>query len=156
MSNSVNIDLLTSKFPGKVEKLELQPAQDAVLVDKSIIREFMQFLKDEKSLDLDYLFCLSAVDQEEYLEVVYHLGSTIEHYKLAVKVKLPSENPSIDTICDIYRAANWYEREIWELYGIDIINHPDLRLLLLPEDWNEGAPMRRGWTGSDFIIMPEP
>lgn len=156
MSNSVNIDAITSRFPGKVEKLELQPAQAAVLVDKSIIRDFMKFLREDKELAFDYLYCLSAVDWEEYLEVVYHINSTAKHHKLVVKVKLPTENPVIDTISDIYRAADWYEREIWELFGIDVRNHPDLRQLLLPDNWDEGPPMRRGWTGSDFVIMPEP
>ena len=149
------VQALVAAFPDKVSELELSPRQDAVLVDRAIVRDFFQHLKDDEKFRFDYLSCLSGVDAVEYLEVVYHIFSTVTKKKLTVKVKLPLENPEIDTIYDIYRAANWYERELWELFGIDIKGHPDLRLLLLPEDWDQGNPMRKGWTGDDFVVMPE-
>jgi len=156
MSDSAKlIDIITEAFPGKVTKLELSPEQDAVLVEPTAVRDFFSYLKDNDNTKFDYLSSLSGVDAVEHLEVVYHISSTVNGHKLTVKVKLPTENAAIDTICDIYRAADWFEREICELYGIDIRNHPDLRPLLLPEDWDEGPPMRKGWTGRDFIVKPE-
>ncbi len=149
------VESLIVAFPGKVEKLDLEPVQDAVLIDASTVRDFFQYLKNTSEFKFDYLSSLSGVDAGEHLEVVYHISSTSSKKNLTVKVKLPTENPEIDTICDIYRAADWFEREVWELYGINVKNHPDLRPLLLPEDWNEGPPMRKGWTGKDFIIKPE-
>jgi NADH-quinone oxidoreductase subunit C len=156
MSDSSKLtDSLVAAFPGKVSKLELEPVQDAVLVEADAIRDFFKHLKENEELKFDYLSSLSGVDTTEHLEVVYHINSTVTKLKLTVKVKLPTENPEIDTICDIYRAADWFERELYELYGIFVKNHPDLRPLLLPEDWDEGPPMRKGWTGKDFIVRPE-
>jgi NADH-quinone oxidoreductase subunit C len=149
------VDSLIAKFSGRISKLDLEPAQDAVLLEASAVREFFQHLRDDKEYNLDYLSSLSGVDAGDHLEVVYHISSTTTGKKLTVKISLPTDSPAIDTISDIYRAADWFEREIWELYGIDINGHPDLRLLLLPEDWDQGAPMRKGWTGKDFIVMPE-
>jgi NADH-quinone oxidoreductase subunit C len=149
------VDSLIAAFPGKVTKLELSPEQDAVLVEAEAVRDFFSYLKRDESAKLNYLSSLSGVDAVEYLEVVYHINSTETKQKLTVKVKLPTEDPKLDTICDIYRAADWFERELFELYGIDIKNHPDLRPLLLPEDWDQGPPMRKGWTGRDFIVKPE-
>jgi NADH-quinone oxidoreductase subunit C len=149
------VDILTAAFPEKVTKLELSPEQNAVLVESVIVHDFFKYIRDDESMKFDFLSSLSGVDAIEYLEVVYHMSSTVNKQKLTVKVKLPTEKPEIETICDIYRAADWFEREICELYGINIRNHPDLRPLLLPEDWDEGPPMRKGWTGRDFIVKPE-
>jgi NADH-quinone oxidoreductase subunit C len=151
--NSDLVQSLESTFAGKVSKLDLVPAQDAVLVEVSAVRDVFKHLRD--SLKFDYLSSLAGVDAKDHLEIVYHISSTSIKQKLTVKVKLPTENPEIDTICDIYRAADWFEREVHELYGIGIKGHPDLRPLLLPEDWDQGHPMRKGWTGRDFIVKPE-
>jgi NADH-quinone oxidoreductase subunit C len=156
MSDSSKLtDSLVAAFPGKVSKLELVPVQDAVLVEADAVRDLFKHLKSDENLKFDYLSSLSGVDATEHLEVVYHISSTVTKEKLTVKVKLPTDNPEIDTICDIFRAADWFEREVYELYGIYVKNHPDLRPLLLPEDWDEGPPMRKGWTGKDFIVKPE-
>ena len=82
------IDTLIAKFPGKVSKLELEPPQDAVLVEADTIREFFRYLKDDTEFNLNYLSCLSGVDAGEHLEVVYHINSTTTGKKLTVKVKL--------------------------------------------------------------------
>ncbi len=146
---------LAAAFSGKVSVIELNPSQDAVLVEAIAVREVFEHLKNDPALKFDYLSSLSGVDATEHLEVVYHISSTGTGQKLTVKVNLPTENPEVDTICDIYRAADWFEREICELYGINVKNHPDLRPLLLPEDWDQGPPMRKGWAGRDFIVKPE-
>jgi len=74
---------------------------------------------------------------------------------MVVKAKLDKDNPEVVTISDIWQAANWYEREAYELFGIKFKGHPDMRPLLLYEEWEYGFPMRKGWTGPDFIPMPE-
>lgn len=152
---SDSVKSLIAAFPDKVTALELAPEQDALLVDASVVRDFFQHLKSDENLKMDYLSSLSGVDAGEHLEVVYHIFSTVTKAKLTVKVQLPTENAEIESICDIFRAADWYEREIQELYGIVVLNHPDMRPLLLPEDWDQGPPMRKGWTGKDFIVKPE-
>jgi len=154
-SQSDVVPSILKAFSGKVSELELNPPQSAILVDAAAIRDVFEYLRKDTEFKFDYLSCLSGVDAVEHLEVVYHIFSTETKCKLTVKVKLPPENPEIDSICDIYKAANWYERELSELYGIKVNVHPDMRLLLLPDDWDQGHPMRKGWTGDDFVVMPE-
>jgi NADH-quinone oxidoreductase subunit C len=74
---------------------------------------------------------------------------------LTLKVPLPKENPEIESVTPIWKAANWHEREITELFGIKFLNHPDPRGILLPENWDEGYPMRKDWEGKDFVRLPE-
>jgi len=112
-------------------------------------------LRDDPELRFDYLCNLGGVDTREKLEVVYNLASTGFNLRLDFKFQLGYDKPEIDSVIEIWPGANWYEREVWELYGINVRNHNDLRPLLLPEDWNQGHPMRKDWDAPDFIRMPE-
>lgn len=103
-------------------------------------------LKSDPQTSFDYLFCLTGVDWPQHMEVVYHLKSTTLNHELAIKGKINSrENPEIDTVCNLWRTAEFHEREIFDLYGIIFKNHPDLRRLLLTDDW-VGYPMRKDYT----------
>lgn len=87
------------------------------------------------------------------MEVVYHLKSTRHHHQIAVKAKINTrENPEIESVCHIWRTAEMHEREAYDLFGITFLNHPDLRRLLLTDDW-EGWPMRKDY--DDPINMIE-
>jgi len=68
---------------------------------------------------------------------------------------MPYENAEIDSIQEFWAGANWHEREVWELFGINIRNHGNLTRFLLPDDWNQGFPMRKNWDAPDFVRMPE-
>jgi NADH-quinone oxidoreductase subunit C len=157
VQNEQLVSQLTEKFGDKVEKIELQPPQAAVIVDKSILVEFFKYMKEDENLKMDFLSSLSAVDYvEDGMELVYHLCSIQLRHKITVKIKLDREKPEVPTIRDIHPGADWYEREAWELFGIDISGHPNLKTFLLPEDWEDGWPMRRDWEGNDdFVKMPE-
>jgi len=88
----------------------------------------------------------SGVDTRHHLEILYHF--TLEDINLIIsfRVKLPKENPVIDSLAPVFEAANWIEREIHEILGIDFKGHPDMRKLLLPDDWPEGVyPLRRDY-----------
>ena len=76
--------------------------------------------------------------------MVYHLTSTIHRHQLVIKSKLDRNNPEIETICDIWRTAELLEREVFDLFGVKFINHPDLRRLLLTDDW-VGYPLRKDY-----------
>jgi len=91
---------------------------------------------------LDFLFCLTAVDWKTHLCVVYHLRSSRTDETMVVKVLLDRDKPQIDTVCDIWRTAEFNEREAFEMFGITFHQHPDLRKLILPDDFN-GYPMRK-------------
>ena len=115
-----------------------------VQVEPSAFRTFMEQVRLDEDLDLDYLFCLTCVDWKTHLTMVYHLSSSTIRHNIVVKVKLDRTKPEVDTICDIWRTAELHEREVFEMFGVVFINHPDLRKLILPDDWN-GYPLRKDY-----------
>lgn len=100
-------------------------------------------LRHEPLLQFDYLFCLTGVDYKTHFTMVYHLTSTSHRQPVVVRVQLDRNNPEIETVSHIWRTAEFHERETWEMFGINFLNHPDLRLLILPEDWEGRYPMRK-------------
>jgi NADH-quinone oxidoreductase subunit C len=91
----------------------------------------------------DYMFCLTCVDWKTHLTMVYHLSSTRYRHNIVVKSKLNRENPEIETICRTWRTAEFHEREVYEMFGVKFLHHPDLRLLILPDGWEGKNPMRK-------------
>jgi NADH:ubiquinone oxidoreductase subunit C len=104
---------------------------------------FMQQLRNEPSLLFNYLFCLTCVDWKTHLTMVYHLTSTQYRHNMVVKVKLDRVNPEIETVSPIWRTAEFHEREVYEMFGVNFLNHPDLRLLILPDGWEGKNPLRK-------------
>lgn len=102
------------------------------------------FAKTLKSgeLNFDYLFCLTCIDWKTHLTMVYHFSSTDHRHTIVVKVNLDRERPEIDTVSDIWRTAEFHEREVFELFGVQFRRHPDLRRLILTDDF-EGYPLRK-------------
>ncbi len=92
----------------------------------------------------NFLFCLTCVDWKTHLTMVYHLRSTITLDNMVVKIKLNREKPEINSVCDIWRTAELLEREVYDLFGVIFIEHPDLRRLLLTDDW-VGYPLRKDY-----------
>ncbi len=113
-------------------------------IDAKDIKSFCRILNQDSELSFEYLKCLTAVDYVDYLEMVYCLYSFKNNWSINIKVKLDSKNPQIDSITDIYRGADWHEREMAEMFGINIIGHPNLKPLLLAGD--EGVnPLRKSF-----------
>ena len=109
-------------------------------------------LKAEADLAFDFLFCLSAVDMVKFLEVVYHLESTTHKHQLELKVRTEDrENGAVDTVCDVWRTAEFHEREAFDLMGIRFSNHPDLRRIFLEEGWI-GHPLRKDYVDEVNIV----
>lgn len=104
-------------------------------------KSFAQSLRNSP-FSFDYLFCLTCVDWKTHLTMVYHLSSTSYRHTIVVKAQLDRNNPEIDTVSDIWRTAEFHEREVFEMFGVQFKNHPDLRKLILPDDF-EGYPMRK-------------
>jgi NADH:ubiquinone oxidoreductase subunit C len=115
-----------------------------ILVDSSLFRSMVQQLRSDNDTNLDYLFCLTCIDWKTHLTVVYHLSSASFRHNIVVKVNLDRNNPEIETVCDIWRGAELFEREVYEMFGVTFLNHPDLRRLILPDDWN-GWPLRKDY-----------
>jgi NADH-quinone oxidoreductase subunit C len=125
---------------GKLDRgeLTLEIAPERVTDICRFVKEQQQFVR---------LSTVTAVDRypaEPRFEVVYHLHSIERNQRLRVKCRLRGENPEIDSVTDVWRAANWYEREVFDLFGVRFRNHPDLRRIMLPDDW-EGHPLRKDY-----------
>ncbi len=104
---------------------------------------FAKQLIENKELLFDYLFCVTCVDWKTHLSMVYHLSSTTYRHNLVVKAKLERVNPVIASVSQIWRTAELNEREAYEMFGVNFLNHPDLRLLILPDGWEGRNPMRK-------------
>lgn len=101
-------------------------------------------LRYNDDLFFDYLFCLTCVDWKTHLTMVYHLSSTRYRHNIVVKSKLDRNNPVIETCCHTWKTAEFHEREVAELFGVRFASHPDLRKLILPDDW-VGYPLRKDY-----------
>lgn len=105
---------------------------------------FATMLRDSEDLWFDYLFCLTCVDWKTHLTMVYHLSSTRYRHNIVVKSTLDRSDPVIGTVCHIWRTAEFHEREVFEMFGVQFSDHPDLRKLILPDDW-VGYPLRKDY-----------
>ena len=104
----------------------------------------------------DFLQNLTAVDwiKEERIELVYHLWSYARRVGCVVKIDLPRAQPEVPSVADVWRAADWYEREQFDLLGVAFVRHPDLRRILMPDDW-PGHPMRKDYVeAASYRGMP--
>lgn len=102
---------------------------------------FAQQLRNDASFQFNFLFCLTCIDWKTHLTMVYHLRSTFHRHEIVVKAKLDRTNPEIETVSHIWRTAEFHEREVYEMFGVKFLNHPDLRLLILPDGWEGKNPM---------------
>lgn len=123
-----------------------------VTLPGEILHKVAEQLKNHPETAFDYLFCQSGIDWPDHLEVVYHLESTQHNHIIVARTKTEGrEAPEVDTVCDIWPTAEFHEREIYDLYGVVFRNHPDLRRLLLTDDW-EGYPLRKDYVDDMNMI----
>ncbi len=104
---------------------------------------FAQQLRHDELLQFDFLFCLTCIDWKTHLSMVYHLRSTIYRHNIVVKSILDRNMPEIESVSGIWKTAIFHEREVYEMFGVNFLNHPDLRLLILPDGWEGKNPMRK-------------
>lgn len=133
------------------QKLKLQEQFPSAIFDDAgqwlainvAVAEWLTTAQTLRASGFDYLFCLTCVDYKTHLNMVYHMESTSERTPLVVKVQLDRNKPEIETVSHIWRTAEFHEREVYELFGVNFLNHPDLRLLILPEGWEGENPLRK-------------
>ena len=144
-------NLLKKMFDAGIgDVVSAQPVDPYLFIDAAQINAVCFFLRDEESLQFDYMSCLSGVDYDnDNLAVVYHLYSYPHNHKLVLKVLVPKSNPKVKTVSDVWATANWHERETYDLLGVEFEGHPDLRRILLPEDW-VGHPLRKDYKVQEF------
>jgi NADH:ubiquinone oxidoreductase subunit C len=134
-----------AEFPEGTQLLE-------AIIPAGKLVELTEKLKTDKQTAFDYLISHTAVDFNTHFMVVYHLTSTQHHHLLVVKVKIEErENPEIDTLATVYPASEFFEREVFDLFGIRYKNHPNLKRLFLEDDY--GYPLRKDF--KDEVNMIE-
>lgn len=119
-----------------------------LVVPAEYLLETMRVMKHHPELRLNYLRNVAGTDRETHMEVIYHLISLDSVREYGVKVKTDRNQPSIPSVVSLYETANWQEREIYDLLGIQFPGHPDLRRILLPDDW-VGHPLRKDYEPLD-------
>lgn len=121
-----------------------------IIVPADAIRDVALQLRDDSALLMDTLMCLSGVDNNDgTLGVVYHLDSVALKHKCTLKVIVPVDNPVLQSVERVWRAADWHEREAFDLVGMRFEGHRDHRRILLPDDW-EGHPLRKNYEVPEF------
>lgn len=139
-------DIVKAGWPS-VEVPKVETGDAFIIAPTSQAHAILKFLREDPDLYFDSLMCLSGADTGRELWVVYSLHSMQYFHKFEVKVVLPRENPECDTVCDLWAMANFFEREAYDLYGINFKGHPDLRRIMNPPDWI-------GWPGRKDYEYP--
>lgn len=132
--------------------VDVNSSPKSIKIDKGDLIQVMQNLLNDPIGYFDMLSCVTGIDngpEAGTMEVAYNLYSIPLDHHLMIKVVLSRANPDVESVCSIWKTANWHEREIFDLFGIHFHNHPDLRRILLPADW-EGHPMRKDYKHQDY------
>jgi len=145
---STILDIIKEKLGGKVlETLQFR-GDDVVILAREGLRESFRLLKDDTQLRFDFLSDITAVDywkkKEPRFEVVYQLLSLQRRRRLRVRVPVPENDPTVESLMPLWQGANFLEREVWDLFGITFVDHPDLRRILLYEEF-QGHPLRKDY-----------
>ena len=123
-----------------------------MFVDKSELLDVAQKLKDSKETLFDFLFCETAIDRNPNFEVVFHLSSTTYHHDMVLKVVLEDRNnPELPSVYSLWKAAELYENEIFDLFGIRFTGHPNLRRIMLGDEW-PGFPLRKDYKDDVNVV----
>lgn len=145
-SRYVNATALTTRFTDAIDEVIEVLGEVTLIVHRDRLVELMEFLRDEPSLKFNFLSDASGVDLGEFAEprfaVAYHLYSLPHNHRLRLKVFLAEDDAWLPTLSEVWKAASWLEREIYDMFGIDFQDHPDLRRILMPADY-EGHPLRK-------------
>ena len=138
---------LQEKYASSIKRVEVIWGETVVYIEPGVVHEAIRWLHDDPQQRYDFLSDLTAVeyrDAEVPIELVWHLRSLPYRRFLRIKAQLPKGAPlEIDSVYDIYRSADWLERECYDMFGIRFRGHPDLRRLLMWESYKEGYPLRK-------------
>ncbi len=144
---SVVLDRLRTRFPSEVASTHSDFGDDTALIRRERIVEILTFLRDDPELLFDFAMDLTAVDylgESPRFEVVYHLYSLEKRHRVRIKVRLHEEDPVIDSAVAVWPGINWYEREAYDMYGVVFRGHPNLRRILMYEEF-VGHPLRKDY-----------
>lgn len=144
---------IKDRFPNEVLDVVEFRGQVGVAVRRERIVDICRYLFDDPDIRMDHLSDLCGVDypdRQRRFEVVYNLYSMPHRHRIRLRARVPADDPRIASVVPIWRGANWHERETFDMFGVTFEGHPDLRRILMPEDW-EGHPLRK-----DYPVDPPP
>jgi len=145
-SRYADASLIRTKFADTIEEIIEAIGEITLVAKREGLVELMMFLRDEPSLKFNYLSDIGGVDLGEFASprfaVAYQLYSLTHNHRLRVKVFLEEDDANLPTMWNIWKASNWLEREIYDMFGVNFEGHPDQRRILMPADY-EGHPLRK-------------
>ena len=152
MTNEALQNLISSWIP-ELEFTEEGSQFLNISVKPEHLHQLLSQLKSNNETSFDYLFCLTGMDWGKELGVIYHLESTTHRHIIVVKVQTEDrENPTLDSVCDIWKTADFHEREVFDFFGIKFNNHPNLKRLFLTDEW-EGFPLRKDYVDEINMVI---
>lgn len=141
-------EIIKAKFPEALQ----EESSRAIVVPKEKLLAAARFLKAHDP-EFDSLHCLTALDRKERIEVVYIFCALKAKRNLTLKVYLNINDLKVESLAGIWKAADWFEREVYDLFGVTFLNHPDLKRILNPDDW-QGYPLRKDFTHPNIVKKP--
>lgn len=153
---NVVIERLRAWSPNAISEIIEFRGETTIVLPRNLLRDAALRCRDDKALQFNLLSdatCLDRYPLEPRFELNYHLVSIPQRQRVRLRVRLPGDDPVVDSLVPVWPGANWLEREIFDLFGIRFNEHPDLRRILLPEDW-EGYPLRRDYPVEGYRDIP--
>jgi len=141
------IACLRAGIPGAVQGAKFDRDELSIYVERSLIREACALLRDYPGCPFNYFSDVTCVDwypSEPRFEVIYHLLSIPQKERVRLKVRLDGDNPALESVTSVWPSANFFEREVFDLFGVRFTGHPYLRRIQMPEQW-EGHPLRKDY-----------
>jgi NADH-quinone oxidoreductase subunit C len=146
-TNDEALQLLRESFPDDVVEIALPQGDATAIIQPRALRKILEFLKNDSRLLFDLLADLTAVDyagRKPRFDVVYHLVSLPFKRRLRIKIRLEESAAEVDSVASLWGCADWLEREVWDMFGIGFAGHPDLKRILLYEEF-KGHPLRKDY-----------
>ena len=142
-------DRLNAEFPEAIQRILDERGDLTAWVARDRVHDVLAFCKRDETLRFDFCMDVTAVDYQPLggdprFAVVYHLYSLATGKRVRIKVGVPADDPVVPTATDVWKATDWFEREVYDMFGIRFEGHPDLRRILLPQDW-EGHPLLKSY-----------
>jgi len=145
----VQADKIFSLLKSKFTQITLDELSGAIFIPRELLLDVAKYLGGAE-LSCDNLHCLTAVDRQERIELVYVFFSLRLRHRIIIKVNLALDDLKVESLSPLWRSADWFEREVYDLFGVTFLNHPDLRRILNPDNW-KGYPLRKDFSRPDFI-----
>jgi len=157
MEAALIVERLKGAFPEAVVAEGIDAIDPWMQVNPASVADVAALLKEDSDLSFDFLMAVTGIDlkgleeDNDDLRVEYHFYSYGQGHTIVVRADVQRDHPVLPSLADVYPTANWNEREAWDLLGIRFEGHPDLRRILLPEEW-EGHPLRKDWEEGDKAL----